>query len=191
MVALCVVWCILKEGYKYMFMNVPALMSAEWETWVTRRSSQETVALKDMVFIQKTSAEKEKERESEKKCPYYKIFWVHATRGNLRESSVEPPGWSSHGMGISTKLYKPKPPQICRRGVPVWGNQGDYDQEEMAWPVMQGDFIWEILNVTTSEIVFLPAQAVTQLVSCMWKIRGSRGIWFSMTCCFSWYTWLP
>lgn len=184
MVALCVVWCILKESYKYMFMNVPALMSAEWETWVRRRSSQETVALKDMVFIQKTSAEKEKERQSEKNCPYYKIF------GCMQPEATSGKALWSH-QGDPVKLYKPKPPQICRRGVPVWGNQGDYDQEEMVWPVMQGDFIWEILNVTTSEIVFLPAQAVTQLVSCMWKIRGSRGIWFSMTCCFSWYTWLP
>lgn len=38
-------------------------MSAKRETQVRRKSSQEMVALKDMVFIQETSAERERERE--------------------------------------------------------------------------------------------------------------------------------
>lgn len=64
-----------------MFGNVPALMAAEQETEIRSRSSQEMVVLKDMVFIQETSAEKE--REEKTICPYYKIFWLHATTGSL------------------------------------------------------------------------------------------------------------
>lgn len=89
MVALCVAWCILEEGYKYMFRNVPALMSAEWETRVRRRSSQEMVALKDMVFIQETSGAKEREK---KNVPITRFFGCR-----------QPPGkalWSLQGDAV-------------------------------------------------------------------------------------------
>lgn len=80
MVALCVVWCTLEKGYKYIFGNVPALMSAEKETWARSTSSQEMVALKDMVFIQETSAEKDRG----KNMSLLQDFWLHATTGNLQ-----------------------------------------------------------------------------------------------------------